>query len=144
MMSLLRIVLLFVFLTGSASAQAPARASAEPVPADRIVAVVNDEVITLYELRSRLEGAVSQLRQQVAEGLAARQGGAEGHPRVQHEAHCQPDHEHREPGQLRVPPDHQHAVDRIGDDGIETADQHEAQPLLQHQPPAPARARNSA
>ena len=64
MMSLLRIVLLFVFLTGTASAQAPARASAEPVPADRIVAVVNDEVITLYELRSRLEGAVSQLRRQ--------------------------------------------------------------------------------
>lgn len=64
MMSLLRIVLLFVFLTGTASAQAPARASAEPVPADRIVAVVNDEVITLYELRNRLEGAVSQLRRQ--------------------------------------------------------------------------------
>ena len=64
MMSLLRIVLLFVFLTGTASAQAPARASAEPVPADRIVAVVNDEVITLYELRNRVEAAVSQLRRQ--------------------------------------------------------------------------------
>lgn len=63
-MSLLRIALLFVFMTGIASAQAPTRASAEPLPADRIVAVVNDEVITLYELRNRVEAAVSQLRRQ--------------------------------------------------------------------------------
>ena len=36
----------------------------EPVEADRIVAVVNDEVITLHELQARLEMAVSQLRKQ--------------------------------------------------------------------------------
>jgi peptidyl-prolyl cis-trans isomerase SurA len=64
MMFLLRIVSLFFFLTGSALSQTPARAYAEPVPADRIVAVVNDEVITLNELGSRLETAVSQLRRQ--------------------------------------------------------------------------------
>ena len=64
MMSLLRVVLLFIFLLGGASAQTPARQNSEPIPADRIVAVVNDEVITLHELRSRLNIAVSQLRQQ--------------------------------------------------------------------------------
>jgi peptidyl-prolyl cis-trans isomerase SurA len=64
MMSLLRIVLLFVFLTGTASSQTPARVYAEPVQADRIVAVVNDEVITLNELSNRLETALSQLRRQ--------------------------------------------------------------------------------
>lgn len=35
-----------------------------PVEADRIVAVVNDEVVTLYELRTRLDTALSQLKQQ--------------------------------------------------------------------------------
>jgi len=44
---------------GSAHAQ-----RSEPQEADRIVAVVNDEVITLFELRTRLETALSQLRQQ--------------------------------------------------------------------------------
>ncbi len=38
--------------------------SREPIPADRIVAVVNDEVITLNELRMRLDIAVHQLSRQ--------------------------------------------------------------------------------
>ncbi|MBK1680645.1 peptidylprolyl isomerase [Rhodocyclus tenuis] len=37
---------------------------AEPAMADRIVAVVNDEVITLNELRARLDSAQGQLRRQ--------------------------------------------------------------------------------
>ena len=65
MISWLRVVLSFVFLAGTASAQTPDRAYGEPVPADRIVAVVNDEVITLNELRARLDAVVGQLRRQV-------------------------------------------------------------------------------
>ena len=64
MMSFLRTVFLFVCLSGLASAQTPRKADNEPVPVDRIVAVVNDEVITLHELRAGLELAVSQLRRQ--------------------------------------------------------------------------------
>lgn len=36
----------------------------EPIEADRIVAVVGDEVITYYELRSKLEAALKQLQKQ--------------------------------------------------------------------------------
>jgi len=36
----------------------------QPIAADRIIAVVNDEVITLHELRSRLSTVERQLRQQ--------------------------------------------------------------------------------
>jgi peptidyl-prolyl cis-trans isomerase SurA len=46
---------------------APAAAKArpgQPVEVDRVVAVVNDEVITLYELRSRLTTVERQLRSQ--------------------------------------------------------------------------------
>lgn len=64
MMSLLRILFLFVCLSGVSSAQTPRRANSEPVPVDRIVAVVNDEVITLHELRAGLDVAVGQLRRQ--------------------------------------------------------------------------------
>ena len=35
-----------------------------PLEADRIVAVVNDEVLTFYDLRTRLDTALSQLKQQ--------------------------------------------------------------------------------
>lgn len=45
------------------SVQAQSR-RAEPLPADRIVAVVGDEVITLNELRLRLNSAVRQLEKQ--------------------------------------------------------------------------------
>ena len=64
MMSFLRILCLFVCLSGLASAQTPRNSVSEPVPVDRIVAVVNDEVITLHELRAGLDVAVSQLRRQ--------------------------------------------------------------------------------
>ena len=37
---------------------------AEPVEADSIVAVVGDEVITLYDLRTRLDSALKQLKKQ--------------------------------------------------------------------------------
>ena len=64
MMLLLRVLILSCCCVGLAAAQAPRRQVAEPLPADRIVAVVNDEVITLYELRARLEQAVKQLKKQ--------------------------------------------------------------------------------
>jgi peptidyl-prolyl cis-trans isomerase SurA len=65
MMSRLRVVvLLAVFLAGGASAQTFGRAYSEPMPADRIVAIVNDEAITLNELRARIDVVVSQLHQQ--------------------------------------------------------------------------------
>lgn len=63
MTSLFRIIVLLLAVQANAQAQSgqPARA---PVDADRIVAVVNDEVITLFELRSRLDSALVQLKQQ--------------------------------------------------------------------------------
>ena len=61
---LIRVLILSCCCVGLAAAQAPRRQSAEPLPADRIVAVVNDEVITLYELRARLDQAVIQLKKQ--------------------------------------------------------------------------------
>ncbi|MDR0577155.1 MAG: peptidylprolyl isomerase [Candidatus Accumulibacter sp.] len=64
MMSLRRIAVLFILLAGTASAQTPERAYSEPVPADRIVAVVNDDVITLNELRKRLDEVAGQLQRQ--------------------------------------------------------------------------------
>lgn len=63
MTSLFRFFLLAVCCVGLANAQTPAGLR-EPLPADRIVAVVNDEVITLYELRSRLDTALKQLQKQ--------------------------------------------------------------------------------
>ncbi|MDR3298907.1 MAG: peptidylprolyl isomerase [Candidatus Accumulibacter sp.] len=68
MMSLPRFVLIFVICAGiwgePVSAQTSESVYIEPVPADRIVAVVNDEVITLNELRNRLETVAGQLRRQ--------------------------------------------------------------------------------
>jgi peptidyl-prolyl cis-trans isomerase SurA len=61
---MLRPVVLFCCCIGLAAAQSPRRPASEPVPADRIVAVVNDEVITLYDLRTRLDVALSQLQKQ--------------------------------------------------------------------------------
>ncbi len=51
-------------LVGQASAQTTRRATSEPQPADRIVVVVNDEVITANELRARLDSAIGQLKRQ--------------------------------------------------------------------------------
>lgn len=62
MLFLIRSLLLSLCLTGWAVAQTAARPAGEPVSVDRIVAVVNDEVITLYELRARLEAAKAQLQ----------------------------------------------------------------------------------
>lgn len=61
---LLRVLILSCCCVGLAAAQAPRRQPAEPLPADRIVAVVNDEVVTLHELRTRLELAIRQLKKQ--------------------------------------------------------------------------------
>ena len=61
---LLRSLLLSLCLVGIATAQQARRPASEPVAADRIIAVVNDEVITLNELRNRLESALSQLKRQ--------------------------------------------------------------------------------
>jgi peptidyl-prolyl cis-trans isomerase SurA len=63
MTSLFRIALLFLAGAGAAFAQS-GRPSLEPVEVDRIVAVVNDEVITLHELRHRLDSALVQLKRQ--------------------------------------------------------------------------------
>jgi peptidyl-prolyl cis-trans isomerase SurA len=57
------LVLVFCF-QNLVLAQGTARPVGEPLPADRIVAVVNDEVITYYELRTRLEQALGQLKKQ--------------------------------------------------------------------------------
>lgn len=60
-----RSLFLFLCLFGVAHVQAQsARRPSEPIQADRIVAVVNDDVITLHELRTRLDMAVSQLQRQ--------------------------------------------------------------------------------
>lgn len=61
---LLRALALFFCLIAFSSAQPAARQSGEPMPADRIVAVVNDEVITLHELQARLDTAIGQLQKQ--------------------------------------------------------------------------------
>ncbi|WP_291987879.1 peptidylprolyl isomerase [Candidatus Accumulibacter sp. ACC007] len=64
MMLLFRALLLSLFLVGVAAAQSAAQPSSQPLPADRIVAVINDEVITHHELRSRLASALGQLQRQ--------------------------------------------------------------------------------
>ena len=64
MTSLFRKVLVVFCLVGEFGAKAQNQPANEPLPADRIVAVVNDEVITLHELRSRLDFAVAQLQKQ--------------------------------------------------------------------------------
>lgn len=50
--------------TLSAAAQAPAEARRTPIVVDRIVAVINDEVVTRVELEERMKVAVRQLGQQ--------------------------------------------------------------------------------
>jgi peptidyl-prolyl cis-trans isomerase SurA len=54
-------ILVCGLLTGGALAQ---QAPARPVEVDRVVAVVNDEAVTLHELRSRLAAVERQLRGQ--------------------------------------------------------------------------------
>lgn len=64
MIPFLRSLLLTLLLVGGAVAQTAVKQPSQPVAADRIVAVVNDEVITLHELRSRLDSALGQLQRQ--------------------------------------------------------------------------------
>ncbi len=64
MIHVFRTALLFACLVGLAAAQTSSRPASQPLAADRIVAVVNDEVITHYELRSRLDSALAQLQRQ--------------------------------------------------------------------------------
>jgi peptidyl-prolyl cis-trans isomerase SurA len=59
--------IIFLSLVASLFIQSAAAETAKPVLADRIVAVVNDEVITLDELESRLAGVERQLRSQGTE-----------------------------------------------------------------------------
>ncbi len=56
------LVLIFCFLGGMLSIAHAA--PAEPIEADHIVAIVGDEVVTYYELRSRLQSALKQLQKQ--------------------------------------------------------------------------------
>jgi len=49
---------------GTLLAASPANAAREPIEADHIVAVVGNEVITYYELRTRLDSALKQLQKQ--------------------------------------------------------------------------------
>ncbi len=56
--------LLLCLAACQANAQTYRSQRTDPVEADRIIAVVNSEVITLNELRQRLDSVVSQLRRQ--------------------------------------------------------------------------------
>ena len=62
MQTIFRTFLALLFCLGLVSG--PAGAANEPLEADRIVAVVGDEVITAYELRTRLATALVQLQKQ--------------------------------------------------------------------------------
>ena len=59
-----RILVLLLGFSGAVCAQTTQRTTSEPLPADRIVAVVNDEVVTLHELRTRLELTLVELKKQ--------------------------------------------------------------------------------
>ena len=61
--SLLRLLAL-IFCLSSLPASSLLAAADEPIEADRIVAVVGEEVITYYELRTRLDAALKQLQKQ--------------------------------------------------------------------------------
>ena len=56
--------LLLCLAACQANAQTYRGQRTDPVEADRIIAVVNSEVITFNELRQRLDSVVSQLRRQ--------------------------------------------------------------------------------
>ena len=61
--TLTRLLALICFF-GSLAASPLQAAPQEPIEADRIVAVVGDEVVTYYELRNRLDSALRQLQKQ--------------------------------------------------------------------------------
>lgn len=64
MPNILRRLLVLICCLCGFFAQPLFAASQEPIEADHIVAVVGDEVVTYYELRSRLESALKQLEKQ--------------------------------------------------------------------------------
>jgi peptidyl-prolyl cis-trans isomerase SurA len=59
-----RSLLILVFFLAGLCTQPAIAASADPVEADRIVAVVGDDVITQYDLRQRMVTALKQLEKQ--------------------------------------------------------------------------------
>ena len=63
-MALIFRTMMLFFVVATASAQTPLRQPKVPLLADRIVAVVNDEVITYFELHARLDQALLQLKRQ--------------------------------------------------------------------------------
>jgi peptidyl-prolyl cis-trans isomerase SurA len=64
MPNLIRSLLALFCCLGAFLFVSPASAAREPIEADHIVAVVGNEVITYYELRTRLESALKQLQKQ--------------------------------------------------------------------------------
>ncbi|AXS80931.1 peptidylprolyl isomerase [Dechloromonas sp. HYN0024] len=64
MTKLIRHLLVFICCLGGLLAHPVFAAPAEPVEADRIVAVVGDEVVTYVDLRTRLAAALKQLQKQ--------------------------------------------------------------------------------
>jgi peptidyl-prolyl cis-trans isomerase SurA len=64
MNKLFRTAFFLLACVGGSVVQTAVAAPAEPLEADRIVAVVGDEVITYYELRTRLKSALQQLQKQ--------------------------------------------------------------------------------
>lgn len=64
MTSFIRTLLVLICCLGSLLAHPVSAAPEEPIEADRIVAVVGDEVVTYYDLRTRLEAALKQLQKQ--------------------------------------------------------------------------------
>ena len=64
MAHILHALLALLLVSSPVSAQTARRPANEPIPVDRIVAVVNDEVITYFELARKLDLAIGQLRKQ--------------------------------------------------------------------------------
>lgn len=64
MTSFIRTLLVLICCLGGLLAKSVSAAPAEPIEADRIVAVVGDEVVTHVELRTRLAAALKQLQKQ--------------------------------------------------------------------------------
>jgi len=62
--ALLGVCLVFTVTSAGAAGEAPAKTSAAPQLVDRIVAVVNNDVITQFELNDRLRLVIQQLRKQ--------------------------------------------------------------------------------
>ncbi|MDP2794450.1 MAG: peptidylprolyl isomerase [Sulfurisoma sp.] len=58
------LIVAFTLVAGVAQAQKAPGAASRPIEVDRVVAVVNDEALTLHELRSRLVAVERQLRGQ--------------------------------------------------------------------------------